>query len=253
MDTRVSQTVEERGRRPRVVRFLQARLSPEGYLGLHLTVGMLLIILTCWSFGEIAEDLSTRGWLASMDQHAADASQQVVTPDLTRLVKGVTFLGSVGFLTAVSASVALVLALQRARYRFSAFALTMAGGSVLNIALKHLFHRERPVLENPFVTLASFGFPSGHTMGTTLLCGSLAIIGATAVNGFGKRAGFFLLAAVWVMVIGASRIYLGAHYLTDVIGGFTAGVAWLAVCWTAVESLRRWRMRRYSFPRPACF
>ncbi len=188
-----------------------------------------------------------------MDQHAADASRQVVTPDLTRLVKGVTFLGSVGFLTAVSASVALVLALQRARYRFSAFALTMAGGSVLNIALKHLFHRERPVLENPFVTLASFGFPSGHTMGTTLLCGSLAIIGATAVNGFGKRAGFFLLAAVWVMVIGASRIYLGAHYLTDVIGGFTAGVAWLAVCWTAVESLRRWRMRRYSFPRPACF
>ncbi len=235
---------EPRRRSARVVRFLQARLSPEGYLGLHLTVGMLLIILTCWSFGEIAEDLSTRGWLASMDQHAADSFRQVVTPDLTRLVKGVTFLGSVGFLTAVSVSVALVLALKRALYRFFAFALTMAGGSVLNVALKHLFHRERPVLENPLVTLASYGFPSGHTMGATLLCGSIAILAASAATGLGARMLCFALAALWVGIIGATRIYLGAHYFTDVIGAITAGVAWLTLCWTAVETLRRWRRRR---------
>ncbi len=237
---------QPRRRSPRAVRFLQARLSPEGYLGLHLTVGMVLIVLTCWSFGEIAEDFSRPGWLASMDQQASDAFQQLATPGLTRIAKTVTFLGSVGFVTAMSAAVALLLALRRARYRFFAFALTMAGGSVLNIVLKHLFQRERPVLENPLVTLASYGFPSGHTMGTTLFCGSIAILAATSGRGFAAQVLFFALAGLWVLVIGASRIYLGAHYFTDVIGAITAGTAWLTLCWTAVETLRRWRLHHHS-------
>ncbi len=229
-----------------VVRFLRARLSPEGYLGFHLTVGMLLIILAFLSFYEIGEDYAN-GWLAQMDRNAAEFFHPLMTPALTRVVLAVTFFGSVGAVTTLSVIVGIVLILKRSLYRFAAFALTIAGGRILAVALKYLFARARPAPENPIVTYASYAFPSGHTMGTTLLCGSLAIIGATAVNGFGKRAGFFLLAAVWVMVIGASRIYLGAHYLTDVIGGMTAGIAWLALCWTAVETLRRWRIRHHSF------
>ncbi|CAN5565572.1 phosphatase PAP2 family protein [soil metagenome] len=235
------------GRFVRGRRFLQARLSPEGYLGLHLTIGLLSIVLACWAFGEIAQDFSS-GFFASVDRSAAETSRSIVTPRLTSVVKSVTFLGSVPMLTIISFIVAIVLALKRALFRLSAFALTMTGGSALNIALKHLFERQRPALEDPLVTLASYGFPSGHTMGTTLLFGSIAIILTSSAKSFGTRAFWFVLAAVWVLIIGATRIYLGAHYFTDVIGAISAGTAWLALCWTAVETLRRWRLRQQYKP-----
>ncbi|MFN2475678.1 MAG: phosphatase PAP2 family protein [Chthoniobacterales bacterium] len=227
----------------RQIRFLQARLSPEGYLGLHLTVGMVLIILTCWGFSEIAEDFSRAGWLAAMDERALLFSHQHATPALTQMMRAVTFLGSVGFVSAVALCIAVVLAVRRSFYNFLTFVLTMMGGSCLNIFLKHLFHRQRPILEDPLVTLTSYGFPSGHTMGTTMLCGCLAIFAASAIRT--RQAGLwpFVLATVWTAIIGASRIYLGAHYFTDVIGACCAGVAWLTFCWTAVETLRRWRER----------
>lgn len=234
---------ETKRRFEREIRFLQARLSPEGYLGLHLTLGMLLIIATCWSFSEIAEDFGRHSWLAAMDASAADAFHQLVRPGLTKVVRCLTFLGSVGFVTALSLLVASVLAARKALYALLTFALTMLGGSLLNIFLKHLFHRQRPILENPLVTLSSYGFPSGHTMGSTLLWGCVAIFVAGQMRSATARALPFCLAAMWVCVVGATRIYLGAHYFTDVIGAIMAGIAWLTFCWTAVETLRRWRAR----------
>jgi membrane-associated phospholipid phosphatase len=128
-------------------------------------------------------------------------------------------------------------------YQLLTLALTVGGGSVLNILLKHFFHRQRPVLENPLVTLSSFGFPSGHTMGSTLLYGLLAVFVAQSVRTWRLRALVSCLAAFWVALIGLSRIYLGAHYLTDVLGAIAVGLAWLAFCWTGVETLRKWRGR----------
>jgi undecaprenyl-diphosphatase len=227
----------------RLVRFLQARLSPEGYLGLHLTLGMLVIIVTAWCFVEIGENFSRPGTLATMDRRAADALHQLVTPELTHALRAVTFVGSVGFVAGLSCCAAGVLLWRRSYYYLLTLALTMLGGSALNIALKHLFHRQRPLLQNPIVTLASYGFPSGHTMGTTMFWGCLAIFAARAIRSGLARALPFGAAALWVAIIGATRIYLGAHYFTDVIGAIAAGVAWLALCWTAVETLRKWHTR----------
>lgn len=247
MDARVNCPSGSRSSRLQgTVRFLQARLSPEGYLGLHLTIGMVLIVLTCWSFGEIAEDYSEQGWLATMDGRAAQFFAGVMTPTLTSLAKAITFLGSVAFVTASAFCLALVLALRKAKYQLMFAVLTMLGGSLLNIMLKHLFHRQRPVLENPVVTLSSYGFPSGHTMGSALLWGCVAIIAANSLPTFASRALIFLAAALGVAIIGATRIYLGAHYFTDVVGAVAASVAWLAFCWTAVETLRKWRVREGS-------
>lgn len=234
----------------RQIRFLQARLSPEGCLGLHLTVGMTLMVLAGWGFSEIAEDYSGTGWLAAMDQWAASGLHQYVTPNLTRLVRAITFLGSVGFVSAASLCIAAILAVRRSFYNLLTFVLTMLGGSMLNIFLKHLFHRQRPILEHPLVTLSSYGFPSGHTMGTAMLCGALAIFSASASRRARARVWPFLLAASWTVVIGTTRIYLGAHYFTDVIGACCAGVAWLTFCWTAVETMRRWRDRHAPHPAP---
>jgi undecaprenyl-diphosphatase len=155
----------------------------------------------------------------------------------------VTFFGSVIFLTSASVVVALLFALRKWSYRLLALALVMSGGSVLNLLLKHLFHRQRPVLENPLVTLSSFGFPSGHTMGATLFYGLIALFLAYSIRNGPRRVLVCLAAAMIIALIGASRIYLGAHYFTDVIGAVAVGLAWLAFGWTGVETLRKWRGR----------
>ena len=234
-------SVTTRHRFARQIRFLQARLSPEGYLGLHVTVGLAVILAAGWWFADIAEDMSRDAATRLLDEHVASWFHEHGTPMLTEIERVVSFFGSVGFLTAASVCVAILLVVRKAWSQLLALMLTIGGGSLLNILLKHFFHRQRPVLENPLVTLASFGFPSGHTMGSMLFYGLLALWVAQSTRTWRVRALPFCLAALVVALIGLSRIYLGAHYLSDVLGAIAVGLAWLALCWTGVETFRRWR------------
>jgi membrane-associated phospholipid phosphatase len=223
--------------------FLRARLSPEGYLGLHLTIGLLVLLAAGWWFGDIAEDVSRDAATRLLDDRITAWFQQHATPPLTTMFRVATFFGSVIFLTSATAVTALALAIKRWRYRLLILVLVMGGGSLLNLLLKHFFHRQRPVMENPLVTLASYGFPSGHTMGSTIFYGSLALIVGYSVRSWRTRVLLASIAGVVVVAIGVSRIYLGAHYFTDVIGAIAISLAWLAFVWTGVETLRRWRAR----------
>jgi membrane-associated phospholipid phosphatase len=232
-----------RRRFARPIRFVQARLSPEGYLGLHLTVGLLVILAAGWWFGDIAEDMSRNAGTRLLDNRVASWFHEHATPALTHIARFVSFFGSVGFVAVASTCAALVLIIRKSWYQLLALALAVGGGSLLNILLKHFFHRQRPVLENPLITLSSFGFPSGHTMGSTLFYGLLALFVAQAIRNWRVRLLAFCMATLFVALIGLSRIYLGAHYLTDVLGAIAVGLAWLAFCWTGVETLRRWRGR----------
>jgi membrane-associated phospholipid phosphatase len=235
-----------RRRFARQIRFLQARLSPEGYLGLHLTVGLLVILAAGWWFGDIAEDVSRNAATRLLDERIATWFHEHAAPAFTQIMRGFTFFGSVEFIAMASIGVAVVLTVRKSWSQLLALVLAVGGGSLLNILLKHFFHRQRPVLENPLVTLSSFGFPSGHTMGATLFYGLLAIFVAYSIRTWRFRVFIFCAVAIWVALIGLSRIYLGAHYLTDVLGAIAVGLAWLAFCWTGVETVRRWRGRNSS-------
>jgi membrane-associated phospholipid phosphatase len=237
----MTQPAPRRFKRP--LRFLRARLSPEGYLGLHLTIGLLVIIAAGWWFADIAEDMSRNAATRALDDSIKAWFVVHGTPLLTKISRVVTFFGSVGFLSSAAFLTGVVLAIRRSFYRLLALALAAGGGALLNIALKHLFHRQRPVLENPLVTLSSYGFPSGHTMGATVFYGVLALIVTYWMRSWSRRVLTGWLAVLIIALIGASRIYLGAHYFTDVIGAVAVGLAWLAFCWTGVETLRRWRGR----------
>ena len=227
-------------------RFLRARLSPEGYLGLHLTIGLLVILGAGWWFADIAEDMSRNAATRALDESITAWFVTHANPVLTAISRTVTFFGSVSFLAFASVLTGVILAIRRSYYRLLAFILAAGGGALLNLALKHLFHRQRPVLENPLVTLASYGFPSGHTMGATIFYGVLALIVTYSIRRWPVRVLVGWIAAFVIALIGLSRIYLGAHYFTDVIGAIAVGLAWLSFCWTAVETLRRWRGRSFN-------
>jgi len=223
------------------IRFLQERLTPEGYLGLHLTVGAVIILLSCWWFGGIVQDLLARDPLVVVDQRVAIWFNEHATPGITQAARIVTFLGSPAFLVGVSVALAAFFVWRRTWYRLLALVLSMGGGALLILALKTLFHRQRPVLEHPLITLASYSFPSGHAMGATLFYLFLAFTIIMSVKQWRWQVLIILVAVMLVFFIGFTRIYLGAHYLSDVMGAMAAGLAWLAFCLTAVETLRRYR------------
>ena len=223
------------------IRFLQNRLSPQGYAGLHLTVGVLVVLICGWCFGEIAEDVSHGDPIVQVDRHVAVWFHQHASPTITQVARTISFFGSAGWLTAVSIGIVLFFVSRRDWLNASLVAFVMVGGGTLDVVLKHFFHRERPVLENPLVTLSSYGFPSGHTMEATLLYGLLALLAWKNARNCAARLGCVVGACFLVLLIGLTRIYLGAHFLTDVLGALAAGLFWLVFCWTAFETLRRRR------------
>lgn len=226
--------------------FVRRRFSPQGAFGLHLTIGLLVMLLGFWIFAEIAEDIEPNGTLLARDHAVASWFHAHATPGLTMAARVITTFGSVAFLAVVSLGVAGLLVWQKAWNRLIIFASGMLGGSLLNILLKHFFHRQRPILENPLVTLGSYGFPSGHTMGATIFYGLLVLLTFASWRRWSRRILSVLLASLLVAAIGLTRIYLGAHFMTDVLAAFAAGAVWLAFCWAAGESLRKHRQNRAS-------
>jgi len=98
-----------RSRFHKQIRFLQNRLSPQGYAGLHLTVGVLVVLICGWCFGEIAEDVSHGDPIVQIDRQVAVWFHQHASPTVTQVARTISFFGSVGWLTAVSIGLALFL------------------------------------------------------------------------------------------------------------------------------------------------
>jgi len=130
----------------------------------------------------------------------------------------------------------------RGLFNLGALFLLVVGGTLLNGLHKHAFHRTRPAWEDPILVLTSYSFPSGHAMAATLLYGILAAFIVRAIGDWRWRVLTVLTMGLLIMLIGFSRIYLGVHYLSDVLAAIAAGIAWLSLCLTAVETLRRRRL-----------
>jgi len=114
--------------------------------------------------------------------------------------------------------------------------LTVPGGMLLNVAVKHLVGRDRPQLDQPLVSLTSYSFPSGHTAGATVFYGFVAVVLLAHAGDSRWRHAIVPAAVLMVLLVGLSRIYLGAHYATDVLGAMVEGGLWLALCLAALRS-----------------
>ena len=219
------------------------RFSPQGYLGLHLMMGILLLIGASWLFGGIAEDVVTGDPLTVTDKHVAEWFHQRTTPGLMAAMLVITDFASPLWVTCVAVVTGLVLWWKRCWYRLLALVLVIPGGMALVPLLKMAFHRHRPSFEDAFSIFQGYSFPSGHTMAATLLYGLLAVFAVLAFDTWRQRTWAVLGAFVMVLLVGFSRVYLGAHYLSDVLGAVAAGLAWLVLSLTAVDALRRSRGR----------
>jgi len=161
------------------------------------------------------------------------------TPLLTGVMAAVSFLGAPTTLTIVVVAGGVLLGCRR-RHVDAAMLLTVVlGGNVLNFCLKHVIRRGRPVFDDPLFTLPTYSFPSGHAMASTVFYGLLAMY--ASVNARQRHAAGAAIAAAVSMVAAVcfSRVYLGLHYVSDVMGGIAEGVSWLALSVIASRYLRR--------------
>lgn len=220
-------------------RFGLVRFSPSGYLGLHLTMGVFILIGASWLFGSVAEDVMTGDPLTNIDKYIAEWLHQHRTPGVTVAMQVVTEFASPVWVTCVTVMAGFVLGWKRYWYRLLALVLAIPGGMVQVPLLKIAFHRSRPSFEGGFLIFQGYSFPSGHTMAATLLYGLLAVFAMQAFDGWCQRVCAVIGVFGMVLLVGFSRLYLGAHYLSDVLGAATAGAAWLALTLTAVDVLRR--------------
>jgi membrane-associated phospholipid phosphatase len=212
-------------------------------MGLHLTIGVLVIIGASWLFGGIAEDVVTGDPLTILDKNIAEWFHEHRTPGLMATMQFVTDLASSTWVTGMATLCALLLWWKRCWYRLLTLGLVLPGGMILSLLLKIAFHRHRPSFEDSFLLFSGYSFPSGHTMAAMLLYGLLATFAVIALETWRWRVGAVLGAIVMIFLVGFSRVYLGAHYLTDVLGAAAAGLVWLAFSLTAVDILRRNRGR----------
>jgi len=166
---------------------------------------------------------------------------------LVTIVKDVTLLGSTIAVLAVVAAGAILLLIRR-QWRLATYlVVTGAGALVLDPVLKSLVGRLRPVLAHPVAHAPGNSFPSGHALGSLVCYGAIFVVFIPAARGRWRTV-FTVVIAVLVALIGISRILLGVHYLSDVLGGWAIGVAWLGVTTVAFELSRRAAGRPVTHP-----
>jgi membrane-associated phospholipid phosphatase len=188
--------------------------------GLVAAIGALLFL--AWLANEIPE-----GELRHFDDGTRAAVHQFASPFLTSSMLGISFLGSTLFLTGLTVVVVLCFALRRWKREAILFGVTMVGAASLDVTLKNVFHRARPVPFFDIVAPKSYSFPSGHALASFCFYGALAAILTTRIKKRKAQVVMWTISAVLVFLIGLSRVYLGVHYTTDVLAGFAAALIWI--------------------------
>ncbi len=205
-------------------------------------VGGFLALLACLLvLGALADEVAEQEANA-LDAFANPFLHGLASPGLDAAMGAATFMGSTPAIPLLLLAAGLGLIAIRRR-REALFLVAAIGGSfALNQLLKLVVHRPRPQLAWAQVQ-PEFSFPSGHTQNGLVFYLALALIVWVIA---GRRAGVVAVAAAAILavLIGVSRIYFGFHYLTDVVGGYFAGLAWLlivAAAFRAGPMLRAWR------------
>jgi undecaprenyl-diphosphatase len=235
------------GGRSRAPVFLM-ELRTRRVLGLALLGGLAGAVI----FGLLGEQVQDQEPIP-IDSGAAQFLHGYSSPLVDNAMLLASFLGSGWFVIPVLVLTVLLLLRFRRLDQAVFLAVAYAGSGALNYVLKGIFHRVRPEL--PWSAgSADYSFPSGHSMNSFVFYVALAMVAWTVL---GRRVGLPVLAGglLLVLLVGTSRVYLGYHYVSDVIGGYSAGLLWLLIwtgilrgIWTRLGAYRAGRRQRVSGP-----
>ncbi|MEZ0480998.1 phosphatase PAP2 family protein [Planococcus sp. SSTMD024] len=212
-----------------------------GFAFIVLLVGLGLASLFIVLFAELADEMLDQE-LAVFDAVTIRLLEAIGSSWMDTVMFIITELGSVWFLVLMSIGVLWILGVRmRDKWGVLFYLVAVGGGSLLTVLLKHLFSRERPSI-NEAIDAVGYSFPSGHSMGSLIFYGFLIyLVIRTKQKPWLQWAAVFGLSML-IVLIGISRIYLGAHFPSDVLAGYIAGTIWLVLSLVALEWIQ-WQQR----------
>jgi len=231
----------------------RARLARRRHPWVGLLAALAALIAIGWVLGAIAHDGITGDAAGRLDRSALRWFVAHREAWLTRSSRLVTEFGGSDVLVPVMTVVAIPLALRQRSVRVLAyFAATYAGAELLFRSVKQLTQEPRPPLRFAIGHYDGLAFPSGHATLATAMWGAAAVAAASLSRRRVCKAAAFAAAFLIALLIGLTRLYLGAHWLTDVLGGWILGAAWIAattLVFTRARDGTCVRGRRCSAPR----
>src|SRR5436190_13262316 len=177
--------------------------------------------------------------LAGPDHELAGWFHERLTPAFVAVLHAFTDFGSGEWIGIIVSILVLFFAWKRWWPSLVTLIVAVPGGMLLNEWVKVLVHRQRPFVDGPFVDWSGYSFASGHTIGATLLYGQLLLFILPALKARHWRLLCTFSAISLILLVGFSRIALGAHFLTDVLAAIIFGIIWLMVCMIAGKPMRR--------------
>lgn len=197
-------------------------------------IGAIIALISLLIFIFLAVEIYTVAGGVYFDQRIISTIHENINPGILNFMKAISFIGSAKFYFIIAPF--LVWYLVRKKHRIELFALVIAilGSVLLNHLLKISFERMRPY-EFFLVEQGGFSFPSGHSMNTLSFYGMAAYLYLRNMKLDARKVLIWLSVIIFIGLMGFSRIYLGVHWPTDIIGGYCAGYIWLYICILGVE------------------
>jgi membrane-associated phospholipid phosphatase len=225
-------------------------LGPHSALILTLLIGAVLAVSLTAVFAEVYESVVEADGVAGLDHPVLDAAKSVRSPALDATATAYTDVGGTVGMPILALTATIVLALRRRSWTPVILIVIAAAGSLLmTIAGKQLIGRTRPELTDavpPYEYSASF--PSGHSLNSVVIAGLVAYLVILRLKSRRSRLLTAILAAAFAATMGLSRVYLGHHWLTDVLAAWALGAAWLALVITAHRLYLTARIHRADTP-----
>lgn len=225
---------------------MEAENKKASFLAIILIVGLGIAGIFIWLFLELAEEV-LENELRRFDNDIIGVFEAIETSKLDAIYILITELGSVWFLFSLSVIVTLSLWF-KAKDKWTAifFVIAIGGNGALTWLLKQVYERNRPSI-NEAIDAIGFSFPSGHSMGSIVFYGFLIYLVVRSTQKRVVKIVSSIVLIILIFLIGTSRIYLGAHFPSDIIAGFLAGAIWLILCLSTLEWIQ-WQSNSQVHP-----
>jgi undecaprenyl-diphosphatase len=208
-------------------------------LDLALLIAVLLAIGGAWAFIELLDEV-TEGDTQAFDHWAIRTAGAWEAPKWVQEIgRDLTALGGIAVLSLVTAAVAGYLWMEQKHHAMWLLLASTLGALLLSFALKAAIDRPRPDLIEHRSHVVTQSFPSGHSMLSAAVYLTLGALLARLHRRWSLRIYFISIAMLLTALVGVSRVYLGVHWPTDVLAGWTAGLAWAILCWGVARALQR--------------
>jgi undecaprenyl-diphosphatase len=189
-------------------------------------------------------DVVIGGATREFDEAVLRWAAQRRSPALDSIMRDITALGSATVLLLLAGAAATFLWLTRHHLSALLLALAVVAAAVLNLVLKALYDRPRPDVVPWVVEVVTPSFPSGHALGAFAIYGTLAYLVGRLEPARRLRTATWIIAALIILAVGVSRVYLGVHYPSDVLAGFIVAVAWIGFAAAGVTAFTTFARRR---------